>query len=84
MAGYFSETEPKILEKLGIDSDIWLKTVAQYSESFYSHIGSESQLQAICQGADKKWPAGMRSCQHMISIAITLNIKASISYDCLS
>ena len=63
--GYIPETEPKILEKLGIDSDIWFKTVAQYSERFYSHIGSESQLQAICQDSDKKWLAGMRSCRQL-------------------
>jgi len=63
--GYIPETEPKILEKLGIDSVIWFKMVAQYSDSFYSHIGSESQLQAICQDSDQKWLAGMRSCRQL-------------------
>lgn len=64
-SGYISEKEPEILEKLGIDSDTWLKTVAQYSDSFYSHIGSEAQLQAICQDSDQKWLAGMRRCRQL-------------------
>ena len=64
-AGYIPEKEPRILEKLGIDSAIWFKTVGLYSDSFYSHLGSESQLQAICQDSDKKWLAGMRSCRQL-------------------
>ena len=64
-SGFIAENEPKILEKLGVCSDIWFKTVAQYSDSFYSHIGSESQLQVICQDSNKKWLAGMRSCRQL-------------------
>lgn len=64
-SGFVAGNEPKILEKLGICSDIWFKTVAQYSDSFYSHIGSESQLQAICRDSNQKWLAGMRSCRQL-------------------
>ena len=61
--GAISEKEPKILEKLGIDSDIWLKTVHQFSDRLYSHLGTEEQIKVICEQSGKKWLPGIRSCR---------------------
>jgi len=65
--GYISDKEPKILEKLGFSSDIWFKSVNQYSDSFYSHIGTEDQIKAICHLTDKKWMRGIKSCRQLYS-----------------
>jgi len=59
--GYISKTEPKIIEKLGFTTEIWLKSVEQFSEHCYSHIGTEEQLIAVCKESGKKWLAGMKS-----------------------
>jgi putative transposase len=63
--GHIHQKEPKILVKLGIEPQLWFETVAQYSEHFYSYLGSDLQLQAICSKSDKKWLSGMRSCRHL-------------------
>ncbi len=61
--GAISEKEPKILEKLGIDSELWLKTVHQFSDRLYSHLGTEEQIKVICEQSGKKWLPGIRSCR---------------------
>ena len=57
--GYINEKEPKILEKLGFSADIWLKSVNQFSDHFYSHIGTEDQLKAVCKESGLSWIAGI-------------------------
>lgn len=39
--GFIPDKEPKILHKLDLSPNIWLKTIAQFSEHFYSHLGTE-------------------------------------------
>jgi len=63
--GFISSSEPKILNKLGITADIWLKSVRQFSDHFYSHIGSDAQLKAVCKGSEVNWLAGMKSCRQL-------------------
>jgi len=63
--GFISGSEPKILEKLGFTADIWLKSVSQFSDHFYSHIGSGDQLKAVCKNSKVNWLAGMKSCQQL-------------------
>jgi len=52
--GNISNKTPKILEKSGLDSEKWIKVVSQYSDNFYSHIGSETQLRAICNQSGRR------------------------------
>jgi len=59
--GYIDEKEPKILDKLGFSGDIWLKSVSQFSEHFYSHIGTEEQLKAVSQEFGLSWIAGINN-----------------------
>ena len=49
-----------MLDKLGFSAEIWLKSVDQFSQHGYSHIGNVSQLKAVCQELGKKWLAGAR------------------------
>ena len=58
--GYIPEQEPKILKKLGIDSDRWLENIKQFSERHQRFIGSESQLQDICEKSGQKWLFGLK------------------------
>lgn len=58
--GYIGENEPKIISKLGLAADIWFKSMSQFSEHAYSHIGTEEQLRAVCNEAGKKWIAGIK------------------------
>jgi len=62
---FISGSEPKILEKLGFTADIWLKSVSQFSDHFYSHIGSGDQLKAVCKNSKVNWLAGMKSCRQL-------------------
>jgi len=65
--GYIPENEPKLLEKLGLNKEIWFKSVNQFSLHSYAHIGTESQLKAICAETGKKWMAGMRQSREIYS-----------------
>jgi len=59
--GYIDEKEPKILDKLGFSADIWLESVSQFSDHFYSHIGTEKQLKAVSQEFGLCWIAGINN-----------------------
>jgi len=65
--GYIDEREPRILDKLGFSADIWLKSVGQFSDHFYSHIGTEDQLKTVCLASEKKWIAGIKQSREFIS-----------------
>ena len=58
--GYIAQSEPKILDKLGFSAEIWLKSVNQFSQHGYSHIGNAEQLKAVCLSLGKRWLAGAR------------------------
>ena len=59
--GYIPDKEPKIIHKLGIDSEIWMKTVNEYSKNYHAFVGSEAQLKKVCELTGKKWLSGMKS-----------------------
>ena len=59
--GHIPEIEPKIINKLGIDSEIWLDSVKEYVKGYHSFVGSESQLKAVCKTLNVKWLAGIGS-----------------------
>ena len=59
--GYISDKEPKIISKLGIDTEIWLDTVKEYSQSYHGFVGSEKQLKEVCKSTGKKWLVGIKS-----------------------
>jgi REP element-mobilizing transposase RayT len=58
--GFIDKNEPKIISKLGFTADIWFKSMNQFSEHSYSHIGTEEQLRAVCDESGKKWLAGSK------------------------
>jgi len=63
--GYIPDKEPKIISKLGIDTEIWLDTVKEYSQSYHSFVGSEKQLKEVCENTGKKWLAGIKSSREL-------------------
>jgi len=63
--GFISDSEPKILDNLGFSAEIWFKSVNQYSNHFYSHIGTGEQLKAVCENSDVNWLAGSKSCREI-------------------
>ncbi len=52
--------KPKILDRLGLSTEIWMKSVSQFSDHFYSHIGSDDQLKAVCEKTEITWLAGAK------------------------
>ncbi len=54
-----------MLDKLGIDGDIWLDSVREYNQGHYKFVGSAAQLNAVCAALDVKWLAGIRSCRRL-------------------
>jgi REP-associated tyrosine transposase len=63
--GYIPKAEPKILQKLGIDSSIWLETVDSFSHHFYGFVGPEDKLETICRQQHKKWLTGIQICRKL-------------------
>ena len=63
--GYIKSTTPAILNKLTLDEDTWVETVTGFSTQFHSFIGSEQQLQGICEKYTKKWLRGIRLCRKL-------------------
>jgi putative transposase len=61
--GFIPEKEPKIISKLGFTLDVWMNSVSQFSDHFYSHIGSDDQLKAVCKNTQINWLAGSKSCR---------------------
>jgi len=59
--GYIPDKEPKIICKLGINTEIWIDTVKEYGESYHAFVGSEAQLKEVCENAGQKWLSGMKS-----------------------
>jgi len=58
--GYIPDKEPKIISKLGIDTEIWMDTVKEYSKNYHAFIGSEKQLKEVCENTGRKWLYGMK------------------------
>ncbi len=58
--GYILDKEPQIISKLGINVEVWLDTVKEYSKSYHTFVGTEKQLKEICEQTSKKWLAGMK------------------------
>ncbi|MFK5984918.1 MAG: hypothetical protein QM479_05790, partial [Pseudomonadota bacterium] len=66
--GYsIAKSEPKLLNKLGINPAIWLETVDSFSQHFYGFVGPEEKIQSICQQQDKKWLMGIQACRRLFS-----------------
>ena len=65
--GYIPKSEPKIIQKLGIESETWLETVGNFTDHFYTFVGPEEKMKRICQHQDKKWLMGIRACRRLFS-----------------
>jgi len=63
--GYIPDKELKIISKLGIDIDIWMDTVKEYSKSYHAFVGSEKELKEVCESSGKKWLAGIKSSRRL-------------------
>ena len=66
--GYIPEKEPKIINKLGIDAEIWMDTVKEYSKGYHAFVGSEAQLKEVCESTGKKWLSGMKKSRLLYGI----------------
>lgn len=62
---YIDESEPKIIEKLGISHDTWLETIGNFSDHFYTFVGPKEILAKICQKQNKKWLGGINLCRNL-------------------
>jgi hypothetical protein len=62
-----SKTEPKIQQKLGLDSSTWLETVESFSLHFYAFVGSEDKLESIWRQQNIKWLIGIQTCRKLFS-----------------
>ena len=65
--GYIKSTTPAILKKLALNEETWVETVGSFSDQFHSFIGSEHQLQKICEKHAKKWLRGISLCRKLFA-----------------
>jgi REP element-mobilizing transposase RayT len=65
--GYIPKSEPEILHKLGIGTEIWLETVGNFTHHFHTYVGPEEKLKTICQQQQKKWLTGIKICRRLFT-----------------
>ena len=61
--GFIPDKTPNILSQLGIDEDLWIDTVSNFGNRFYSHAGPVDKMEQICKRAGKQWMQGIRACK---------------------
>ena len=64
--GAIAEGIPPILDRLGIDSDEWLKTMT-WNNRFYQAVGRLKAMKAFAVKAGQKWLQGLAACSRLYS-----------------
>ena len=65
--GFIPKKTPLILDRLGIDTDMWLNTVSQFEKQFFSYVGPVDKMQKVCDRIGNKWMQGIRACKQFWS-----------------
>jgi len=57
--GYIPEELPDILNRLGLDADLWLDEIKYFDKWYYKAIGTLDNLKKYCQSIQQKWVKGL-------------------------
>ncbi len=63
--GYISARAQKILKRLNVDEDRWLKMACKFEDCFSSFVGSEHSIRMICEGLGYQRPLGLAASKRM-------------------
>lgn len=62
--GSIAESVPPVLDRLGIDSDEWLKTM-QWNNRFYQAVGKLQAMKAFAVKSGQQWLQGLGVCSRL-------------------
>ena len=65
--GYISESSAKILNRLNIPHDNWLKLTTEFGKLFHGPVGTLQELTDYCEHLEKRRRHFAASCQHFYS-----------------
>ena len=65
--GYISESSAKILNRLNIPHDNWLKLTTEFGKLFHGPVGTLQKLTDYCEHLEKRRRHFAASCQHFYS-----------------
>ncbi|GLR33651.1 transposase [Shewanella decolorationis] len=65
--GYISENSAKILNRLNIPHDNWLKLTTEFGKLFHGPVGTLQELTDYCEHLEKRRRHFAASCQHFYS-----------------
>jgi REP element-mobilizing transposase RayT len=57
--GVISETQPRILQRLGIEPDSWLSLTQGFEEHFKNWVGKPEDIQQACESRGQCWAHGI-------------------------
>jgi REP element-mobilizing transposase RayT len=60
--GFIDAATPPILQRLGVDPDVWLDAALHFQARFHSAVGPVASLQALCNRLGRKWLREKRAC----------------------
>ena len=63
--GYISESSTKILNRLNIPHDNWLKLTTEFGKLFHGPVGTLQELSDYCEHLEKRRRHFASSCQHL-------------------
>jgi hypothetical protein len=65
--GYIENNLPPILQRLGIETDQWLKMTMTFEESFKSLVGNPSLMDTAIALMGQKRQAGIKNCEALLT-----------------
>ncbi|MEL4303489.1 transposase [Shewanella xiamenensis] len=65
--GYISESSGKLLNRLNIPHDNWLKLTTEFGKLFHGPVGTLQELTHYCEHLEKRRRHFVASCQHFYS-----------------
>ena len=65
--GYISESSTKILNRLNIPHDNWLKLTTEFGKLFHGPVGTLQELTDYCEHLEKRRRHFAKCCQHFYS-----------------
>ncbi len=64
--GFIPDDLPEILQRLGLNADIWLDEIKYFDKWYYKAIGTVDNLKKYCISIQQKWIKGLTKTYKLI------------------
>ena len=65
--GYIEQHQPPILQRLGIETEQWMKMTTSFEKSFKSLVGNPSLMDTAIALMGQKRRAGIKNCEALLT-----------------